>query len=178
MSSSSPSSCQVVAATCILLAIKCDERDVKLRDVINVSHSVLNPDAPPMAIDTVRDGGGENDTQRYNQLRDLIVTTEQVVLRGIGFQIEVQLPYLYLLNYCKLLDGMPTCMMMTVSRCMSNDDDVVGTDILQTSWTFVNDRYVHSSSSPPSCQLLLTAMCSCCPACSCSWCSVSSYEVC
>ena len=73
---------QIVGSTSLYLAGKAEETPCKLRDLINVSFSILNKDKPPIEI-----------AKKYWALRDSIVKCELLFLRLLGFQVRVDNPH-------------------------------------------------------------------------------------
>ena len=75
---SSPSSTDIaVLAASLLVAVKAQNGDRKLRDIINVVHAAVRPDHPPLTI------GPE-----FWSVRDAVVLMEQQLLRACAFQVE------------------------------------------------------------------------------------------
>jgi hypothetical protein len=66
-----------VLAASLLVAVKAQNGDRKLRDIINVVHAALLPDSPPLTI------GSE-----FWGMRDAVVLMEQRLLRACAFQVE------------------------------------------------------------------------------------------
>jgi len=85
---------------------------MRVRDVINVTLRMIHPDRPPLEID-----------QEYKKLKDSIVAHEQIILRQLGFEMRVELPYKYLLNYLHILG-------------------IHRKDFAQLCWSFVNDVFL------------------------------------
>ena len=75
---SSPTDTDIaVLAASLLVAVKAQNGDRKLRDIINVVHAAVRPDNPPLTI------GPE-----FWSLRDAVVLMEQRLLRACAFQVE------------------------------------------------------------------------------------------
>jgi hypothetical protein len=75
---SSPTDTDIaVLAASLLVAVKAQNGDRKLRDIINVVHAAVRPDSPPLTI------GPE-----FWSLRDAVVLMEQRLLRACAFQVE------------------------------------------------------------------------------------------
>ncbi|KAH3742633.1 CDK9 kinase-activating protein cyclin T [Pelomyxa schiedti] len=98
----------LVAAACIYIAGKAEETPRKLRDVLNVSYALLN--------DQILQIGKE-----YTELKELLIKTEQEVLRTLSFDLSVEQPYKYLLQFVKAV---------TFS---------LDAPLAQLSWNIVND---------------------------------------
>jgi len=85
---------------------------MRVRDVINVTLRMIHPDRPPLEIDL-----------EYKKLKDSMVAHEQIILRQLGFEMRVELPYKYLLNYLHILG-------------------IHRKDFAQLCWSFVNDVFL------------------------------------
>jgi len=72
-----PRSDIAVLAASLLVAVKAQNGDRKLRDIINVVHAALRPSSPPLTIG-----------QEFWSLRDAVVLMEQRLLRACAFQVE------------------------------------------------------------------------------------------
>ncbi|CAK4814139.1 unnamed protein product [Aphanomyces euteiches] len=81
-----------IGAACIFLATKITEKPRKLRDVMNVAYCVSNNTNTPVPTGV-----------EYSTLKENLLDAEQTVLRMIRFDMNVALPYQYLLNYTKIL---------------------------------------------------------------------------
>ena len=73
---------QMVGSTALYLAGKAEETPCKLRDLINVSYTILNKDKPLIEI-----------AKKYWDLRESIVKSELLFLRLLGFQVTVDNPH-------------------------------------------------------------------------------------
>mmetsp|Transcript_22167 Transcript_22167/g.36726 ORF Transcript_22167/g.36726 Transcript_22167/m.36726 type:complete len:249 (+) Transcript_22167:90-836(+) len=82
----------LAASACLFLASKVDERPRKIRDIVNVTYRVRNPDKEPLRIG-----------QEYWDLKEQVILKEQSLLRWLSFDTAVDLPYKYLLNFLKSL---------------------------------------------------------------------------
>lgn len=88
----------LLAATCISLAAKVEEDQVKVRDIINVFHRSVHPDQPPLDIGPV-----------YWSLRDSISHLEMILLRFLQFKVTVDHPHRYMLHYLDSLNSWLHC---------------------------------------------------------------------
>eukprot|EP00741_Cyanophora_paradoxa_P008776 tig00001374_g8493.t1 len=70
----------------------CTERETEAQDIINVAYRVRNPDKAPLRVG-----------KEYWDMKELLIVTEQMLLRALAFDMSVDLPYKYLLNYLKSL---------------------------------------------------------------------------
>ncbi|XP_055606476.1 cyclin-Q [Uranotaenia lowii] len=82
----------MIASSCLYLAGKIKDDPVKIRDVINVSHSTINRGAPPLEL-----------TDEYWSMRDTIVQAELFITRILKFDMTTVHPHKYMLHYMKSL---------------------------------------------------------------------------
>lgn len=80
-----------LVAVCLYLAGKATEQTRKVRDVLNVVQHITVGQL--MAVD-----------DNFWALRKRIIALEQCVLRAINFDVDIDTPHRYLLNYCKALN--------------------------------------------------------------------------
>lgn len=124
-------SVQDVCASSLFLATKIEEHPLSLRDLINVFDYVLQLDrwnargagggwwslrcsrSQPVLQSSDNDSANgqqfrwqphSHGSSTYFKLRDAILVHEMHLLKRLGFQIEVQLPYSCLINYLNVLD--------------------------------------------------------------------------
>jgi len=74
-----------IGATCILLASKTSDEDVRIRDIINVTAACLAPHQGPLAL------------EEYFSRRDSLTQCELLLMRALGFRLQPSLPHRYLL---------------------------------------------------------------------------------
>jgi hypothetical protein len=122
------------ATTCVYVASKTTERvsadsarrvlrfnlclflflqPMSIRDAINSYYCIAYPNTPPLEIST-----------EYWKLREAIVVEEQQLLRALRFNLEVQCPYVFLLNYAKTFGFSPEtlrCAWGLCNDCMLSD---------------------------------------------------------
>ena len=123
---------ELVATTCLFLAAKTGEHPRRLRDVINTVRRLRRADDGPMALD-----------REYWSLKEKIVATEQRLLRSLGFDVHVQHPYRFMLNYARSLD--------------------VSCSVASRAWAYLNDclwipQLVHENPSKIACAALFLAL--------------------
>ena len=123
---------ELVATTCLFLAAKTGEHPRRLRDVINTVRRLKYADDGPMALD-----------REYWSLKEKIVETEQQLLRSLGFDVHVQHPYRFMLNYARSLD--------------------VSCSVASRAWAYLNDclwipQLVHENPSKIACAALFLAL--------------------
>eukprot|EP01118_Nematostelium_gracile_P018400 TRINITY_DN8163_c0_g1_i1.p1 TRINITY_DN8163_c0_g1~~TRINITY_DN8163_c0_g1_i1.p1 ORF type:complete len:244 (+),score=51.58 TRINITY_DN8163_c0_g1_i1:26-757(+) len=82
----------LVGATCVYLATKLEEDPKRLRDIINTSYMMQYN--KQLMIGT-----------EYWKERDRVVEQELALLSTLAFDVTVELPYKYLLNYLKALNA-------------------------------------------------------------------------
>lgn len=127
----------------LYLASKLEECPIRMRDLINVydlllkrshhtsttssssqqSNSVFRYEPMPYFSDTFYD------------LREALVVSEMQILKRLGFNVSVTLPYGTLVNYMKLLD-------------LAGREDAVA-----RAWGYLNDAYVPAILHPPNLDL-------------------------
>lgn len=73
---------QLIASTCLFMSSKLKDDPLKLRDVINVSHSTLYRASSPLEL-----------SDHYWAMRDAIVQAELLIMRMIRFQLSFPDPY-------------------------------------------------------------------------------------
>ncbi|KAF9384986.1 hypothetical protein BGX21_001173 [Mortierella sp. AD011] len=108
------------ATACLHLACKCTEVSRKVRDLVNVTYRVMNPNQPVLSLSTKPNdntsaamdaaaASGANSHQPPNQhtypiappptvatywhIRDSLLTTELMLLRILQFDLDVSLPF-------------------------------------------------------------------------------------
>ncbi|KDO27952.1 hypothetical protein SPRG_07228 [Saprolegnia parasitica CBS 223.65] len=81
-----------IGASCIFLSTKLSEKPRKLRDIMNVAYSIAQKTNSPVPT------GSE-----YTAMKERLLDGEQNVLRVLRFDLDMDLPYKYLLNYARFL---------------------------------------------------------------------------
>ncbi|KAG0341701.1 hypothetical protein BG000_008262 [Podila horticola] len=108
------------ATACLHLACKCTEVSRKVRDLVNVTYRVMNPNQPVLSLSTAAKPTEDNSTtldsiphlsnnanqqpltyptappptaQTYWTIRDSLLTTELMLLRILQFDLDVALPF-------------------------------------------------------------------------------------
>uniref|UniRef100_A0A1B0GC76 Cyclin-Q n=1 Tax=Glossina morsitans morsitans TaxID=37546 RepID=A0A1B0GC76_GLOMM len=82
----------LIAASSLYMASKIKDDQIKIRDVINVTHNLLNRNASPLDL-------GEE----YFSIRDAIVQAELLIARTLKFDLCFEQPHKFLLCYLKTL---------------------------------------------------------------------------
>ncbi|KAG8227353.1 hypothetical protein J437_LFUL003342 [Ladona fulva] len=86
--------CFLIAATTLYLAGKVEDDQIKIRDVINVTHNTLHRGSAPLEL------GDE-----YWNMRDAIVQAELLLMRMLKFEVTCVHPHKYMFHYLKTLEG-------------------------------------------------------------------------
>ncbi|RXG51720.1 hypothetical protein Avbf_16724 [Armadillidium vulgare] len=105
----------LIACTCIYLASKVKNDDLKIRDIINVGYHTIHRNRSPLSLDP------------YFELRDSLVESELLLMRMLKFDLHVDLPHKYLLFYLNTLKDW-------MGPKMSQDFPIA-----QISWTLLLD---------------------------------------
>ena len=106
---------RLVAATCLFVAAKAEEAPARgLRDYLAVFHHAIEGPARPLSIGT----------QEYFEWKRTIVALEGVLLRNLGFRVDVDLPHKYLVQYAH---GVLECPVPVVQRAWNYCNDVLRT---------------------------------------------------
>lgn len=122
---------QDIGMGALYLASKLEECPVRMRDVINV-YDVLIQRAAHLTREA--DGSGSSRefryepmsyfSQTYYDMKDTLIVAEMQLLKRLGFDVNVTLPYGTLINYMRVLDLL--------------DDSKA----CQMAWSYLNDAYV------------------------------------
>ena len=110
----------LIGSTCIYLASKVEDDDIKIRDIINVGISCVRRGEPPLALDP------------YFSMRDSLTQAELLLMRVLGFKMKVDLPHKYLLHY-----------MMSLKEWLGSDT-FDSLPLMHLSWMLLQDIY-HSA---------------------------------
>ena len=108
----------LIAGTCLYLGGKVEDNHLKLRDVINVVHSVLHKTLEPLPLG-----------DQYWNTRDAIVQAELLVLRMCQFVVRFSHPHKYLLHYLKSL------------KDWMSEEVWRKYPVARTSWSMLQDLY-------------------------------------
>jgi cyclin T len=101
----------MIAIACVFLATKVEETPKRLREVIDQAHSVHK-----LKID--------NTSAKYTSFRTELLSCEKGILQTIAFELTVEHPYKFLLEYITKIGE------LSLSK-----------DLAQSAWNFINDRY-------------------------------------
>lgn len=122
-----------MACTCLLIAGKASENIRHIRDVINVLHAVRYPNAGHLQV-IHQDQPYASD--EYTEYKQSVINQEQIIMRILAFDLHCELPYVYIVQYCKMLffdDKDTTCVENVESSRMSR--------LVRESWTVCNDSF-------------------------------------
>ena len=78
---------ELLTTTCLQLACKATEVPRKVRDLVNVGYRYYHPKGTTLDVD-----------ENYFKMRSSLVTSELLLVRALGFDLEVELPFAYCLN--------------------------------------------------------------------------------
>lgn len=81
-----------IGCTCIYLASKVVDDDVRIRDIINVGLNTIKRNAPPLMLEP------------YFTMRDSLCQAELLLMRILGFKLKMELPHKFLLHYLSALE--------------------------------------------------------------------------
>ncbi|KAM0683299.1 hypothetical protein MDAP_001719 [Mitosporidium daphniae] len=120
----------------LLLASKLTENIRRVRDIVNTTYLVSSISIPPIGQEEngqrsgVLNDADTSTTQMpllayigadYYEWRDRATFAEAVILREIGFKLEVNLPYGLLVNYAKVLEIIHDAALMSKALGYIND---------------------------------------------------------
>ncbi|CAL1529092.1 unnamed protein product [Lymnaea stagnalis] len=108
----------LIGATCLSLACKIEEENVRMRDIVNVCYRTLHKNKAPLEI---------GDT--FWALRESVASCELFLLRALQFKVVFDHPHKYLCHYLKAIsDWMEPRQWEEIP-------------IPRTSWAFLRDSY-------------------------------------
>lgn len=107
----------LIGSTCIYLASKVEDDDIKIRDIINVGISCVRRGEPPLSLDP------------YFSMRDSLIQAELLLMRVLGFKMKVDLPHKYMLHY-----------LMSLKEWLG-EDSFNDLPLVHFSWTILQDVY-------------------------------------
>lgn len=107
----------LIGSTCIYLASKVVDDDIKIRDIINVGISCVRRGDAPLSLDP------------YFSMRDSLIQAELLLMRVLGFKLKVDLPHKYMLHY-----------LMSLKEWLSTDS-FSEFPLVYCAWTILQDVY-------------------------------------
>ena len=122
----------------LYLASKLEECPIRMRDLINVYDELLQRDAHKLKYSTGPSSSSAHEFKyvpmsyfgnTFYDLKDALVVAEMQILKRLGFNVNVVLPYGTLVNYLRLLG-------LTERQ-----------DVPSKAWGYLNDARVYSRSS-------------------------------
>lgn len=103
---------QIVATACVLLAGKVEETARKVKDTLKAGHGILRPGQMLEENSAVRTRAvaRRRDVMRAAQqdfwnLKDRVLLAERMLLRTLGFDFSIDLPYTYVVGQVKQIRG-------------------------------------------------------------------------
>ncbi|KAI7890028.1 cyclin-like protein [Mucor mucedo] len=78
---------ELLTTTCLQLACKATEVPRKVRDLVNVGYRYYHPNSTTLNVN-----------ESYFRMRSSLVTSELLLVRALGFDLEIELPFAYCLN--------------------------------------------------------------------------------
>ncbi|KAI7866394.1 hypothetical protein BDF14DRAFT_1812755 [Spinellus fusiger] len=78
---------ELLATTCLHLACKATDIPRKVRDLVNVGYRYYHLEGPMLQVD-----------ENYFKMRSSLVTSELLLVRTLGYNLEVELPFAFCLN--------------------------------------------------------------------------------
>ncbi|OBZ85872.1 Cyclin-related protein FAM58A [Choanephora cucurbitarum] len=132
---------ELLTTTCLQLACKATEVPRKVRDLVNVGYRYYHPKGSTLNID-----------ENYFKMRSSLVTSELLLVRALGFDLEVELPFAYCLNVLRGLGSIryfvaderrskrhPYPAPKEIWKRMENDMESETSAIARLAWVYVWD---------------------------------------
>ncbi|EIW67383.1 hypothetical protein TREMEDRAFT_33679 [Tremella mesenterica DSM 1558] len=121
-----------ISITSLYLSSKLCETPIRLRDLINaymfllarIKHLLALPADQPLGFSFEPPGFHD---EVFWDWKDIIVSSEMQILKRLGFNMQVDLPYSHVINYCRILDL------------------VFEKDVAQSCWSILNDALLTPS---------------------------------
>ncbi|KAK7054610.1 Cyclin-related protein fam58a [Halocaridina rubra] len=107
----------LIGSTCIYLASKVEDSDIKIRDIINVGVNCVKRNSLPLSLEP------------YFTIRDSVIHAELLLMRVLGFKLKVDLPHKYLLHYIQSL------------KDWLGEETFKSVPITEVAWTVIQDVY-------------------------------------
>ncbi|KAI3647665.1 hypothetical protein MP228_007886 [Amoeboaphelidium protococcarum] len=101
----------LILTVCIILACKSTEEHRKSRDVIGCVYKAMYPDEQFMKIN-----------EQYFKIRDSCTKVEFILLRVLGFNMQVELPHVWIMRICKVMmqDSVASQMVCQIALSIAN----------------------------------------------------------
>lgn len=135
-------SARAIAMGCLLLSTKLEETQCSLRHLIGSFHYVIFHLNQPRRSSKYEPPS--RDSSELVDLRDSMIVSEMQVLKRLGFQVHVTLPYALLVNYLQVLGLTDPKLKVTVHSYNDPAEPVAAarhesTTLAQCAWSFLND---------------------------------------
>lgn len=111
----------------LYLASKLEECPLRMRDVINVYDVLIQRSRQSKSSRDFKYEPMSYFSQDYYDMKDVLIIAEMQLLKRLGFDVHVTLPYGTLVNYMRVLN-----LLEDTKAC-------------QMAWCYLNDAYVHYS---------------------------------
>lgn len=130
-----------IAMGALFLSTKLEETPVRLRHLVNAfDYTLQRTRATEQPF--VYEQSGLYD-QKFYDLKDALVVAEMQILKRLGFDVHVILPYAMMVNYLQVL-GLADARLTVSNRLPTRSDESAlqraTTSLAQRAWSFLNDR--------------------------------------
>lgn len=130
-----------IAMGALFLSTKLEETPVRLRHLINAFDYTLQRDQVTEQP-FVYEKSGLYD-QKFYGMKDALVVAEMQILKRLGFNVHVILPYAMMVNYLQVLglaDAALSVSNRLPTRTAERQPQMAATSLSQRAWSFLNDR--------------------------------------